>query len=100
MRTLAIEIYKTINDINPSYMKNLFKVRETNRLVREPYKHNLEIQSYNQASFGRKSLKTLGPKVWNSLPFHIKSAESLDLFKKAIKNWDGISCNCANCHMS
>ena len=26
-RTLCIEIYKTINNLNPEFMKNLFKVR-------------------------------------------------------------------------
>ena len=83
---LAIEIYKTINNLNPSFMKNIFKIREINRPIRKQYKLNLLIQNHNQVSFGEKSLRILGPRIWNSLPFHIKSAENLNQFKKLIKN--------------
>ena len=31
LRYLCIEIYKTINNINPSFMKQIFQLRETNR---------------------------------------------------------------------
>ena len=36
--------------------------------------------SLNQVTFGAKSIRYLGPKIWNSLPFHIKSSESLTTF--------------------
>ena len=68
-RSLCIEIYKTINNLNPEFMKNLFKVRKTNRAQREQYKLNLEIPKSNQVSFGTKSLRIQGPRVWNTLPF-------------------------------
>ena len=40
-------------------------------------------------TFGYKSLKVLGPKIWNNLPYHVKSSENLDTFKNLLKNWDG-----------
>ena len=46
-RSLCIEIYKTINNLNPECMKNLFEVRKTNRAQREQYKLNLEIPKCN-----------------------------------------------------
>ena len=27
MRTLCVEIYKTLNDLNPSFMNNIFKLK-------------------------------------------------------------------------
>ena len=33
-RTLCIEIYKTLNKLNPGYMKDIFKLRNTGRLTR------------------------------------------------------------------
>ena len=51
-RSLCIEIYKTINNSNPEFMKNLFKVRKTNGAQEEQYKLNLEIPKSNQVSFG------------------------------------------------
>ena len=47
-RSLCIEIYKTINNLNPEFMKNLFKVREKSRAQREQYELNLEIPKSNQ----------------------------------------------------
>ena len=55
-RSLCIEIYKTIINLNPELMKNLFKVRKTNRAQREQYKLNLQISKSNQVSLGTKSL--------------------------------------------
>ena len=35
LRYLCIEIYKSINNINPSFMKQIFQLRETDRTVRK-----------------------------------------------------------------
>ena len=72
-RTLCIEIYKTLNKLNPGYMNGIFKLRNTDRLTQETYKLNLEISKPNQTTFGTRSLKSYGPKIWNSLPYHIKT---------------------------
>ena len=66
LRFLCVEIYKTINNLNPSFMKQIFEFRETNRNVREKYRLNLNIPNYNQVTFGKKSLRIFGPKIWNS----------------------------------
>ena len=71
LRLLCIEIYKTINNLNPEFMKHLFSLRKTSRLIREKYILNLNIPVHNQVTFGSKSLRVFGPKVWNSLPYHI-----------------------------
>ena len=68
LRILCIEIYKTINSLNPEFMRDLFCLKETSRLIREKYMLNLNIPVYNQVTFGSKSLRVFEPKVWNSLP--------------------------------
>ena len=62
-------------------MKKLLKVPKTNREEKEQYKLNLEIPKSNQVSFGTKSLRIQGPRIWNALPFHIKFKENLQAFK-------------------
>ena len=99
-RSLCIEIYKTINKLNSEFMKNLFKVHKTNRAQRDQYKLNLEMSKFNQVSFGTKSLRIQGPRVWNALPFHIKYKEHLQAFKYVIKFWDGSKCSCNICFNS
>ena len=81
------------NNLNPSFMKQIFELIETNRNVREKYRLNLNIPNYNQVTFGQKSLKIFEPKNWNSLPY----AKNLETFKTVIKNWDGVNCKCVIC---
>ena len=86
LRSLCIEIFKTLNNINPAFMNEIFELRKTNRAVRNQYKLNLEVPIINQVTFGAKSIRYLGPKIWNSLPFHIKSSENYTTFRKVIKS--------------
>ena len=94
---LCIEIYKTLRNLNPCFMKEIFELRLCSRPVREQYKLNLNIPRKRQVTFGTKSLESLGPKIWNNLPYHIKSAENLNVFKNLIKKWNGSSCSCNVC---
>ena len=68
LRTLCLEIYKTFNDLNPSFMNNIFIPKINDREVRDKYKLNLNIPKWNQRTFGYKSLKVLGSKICNILP--------------------------------
>ena len=70
-RNLYVEIYKTLNDLSPSFMRENFETRKTKRAIRKRYKINLQIPRVNQASFGTKSLRFYGPKIWNSLQYHL-----------------------------
>ena len=97
LRTLCVEIYKTLIDLNQSFMNNIFKLKINGRKVRDKYKLNLDIPKWNQKTYGYKSLKVLGPKIWNNLPYHAKSSENLDNFKSLLKNWDGNLSKCNLC---
>ena len=80
-RNLFVEIYKTINKLNPEFMNNIFKVKENNRLIRGQYKLNPGTHKWNQVTFGAKIFKVYEPKVWNSLPSRIETSENLIHFK-------------------
>ena len=55
LRSLCTEIYKLINNINPMYMNEIFKLRKISRAVCSHYKLNLDVPTINQVSFGGKS---------------------------------------------
>ena len=42
LRGLCAEVYKTINNLNPEFMSNTFKVEENKRLVRKQEQLNLK----------------------------------------------------------
>ena len=67
-------------------MKEIFEKRNENRVTRNRYKLNLNIPRRNQVTFGTKSLKFYGPKIWNTLPVNIKTIKNLNAFKTLIKN--------------
>ena len=87
LRSLSIEMFKTLNSINPTFVNDIFELRKTNRAIRNQYKPNLEVPIINQVTFGAKSSRYLGPEICNTLSFHIKSSESLTTFNRIIKNW-------------
>ena len=60
--SLCIEIHQSINNINPTYMNEMFKLRKTSRAVRCNYKINLDVATVNQVSFGDKSFRYYGLK--------------------------------------
>ena len=75
-------------------MKDLFKLRLTNRPAHEKYQMNMINPEFKQVSYEKKNLKTFGHKLWNSLPYQIKFSENLKPFKGTIKHWNGITCFC------
>ena len=97
LKVLCTEIYKSLNSLSPLYIKDIFKRNITNRPVRAQQQENLKAPQPNQTTFGTKSLTSLGYKIWNSLPGHIKCSENLANFKKVIKHWNGEKCTCRGC---
>ena len=66
-------------------MNEIFRLKVTNKTVRGHYRLNIDIPKVNQGTFGNKSVRSFVPKIWNSLPHHIKSCENLETFKRVVK---------------
>ena len=69
-------------------MKNIFTSKQNARVL---------VRSHNTATYGDKSLKILGPKIWNALPTETKRETSLSKFKEYVNLWSGASCKCNLC---
>ena len=82
IKQLAIEIFKTVNNLNPDFMKNIFTSKQNACVC--PL--DLLVRSHKTATYGNKSLTILGPKMWNALPIEIKR-ETLSKFKEYVKLW-------------
>ena len=71
-------------------MKELFHKTafSTHRLL------NLEVIENHTTKYGNKSLRCLGPHIWNSLPNQIKEETDYTLFKELINDWVGMNYKC------
>ena len=76
LRMMVYEIFKTLNNLNPVFMKDIFHYSPnvTHK------KHNLYIHTQNTTKFGNKSLRAFGANIWNTLPEYIKSTTFLLVF--------------------
>ena len=81
IKTPAIKMYKTLHSLNPSYISEIFKENSTGRRQLRS-KYNLTVQRYNTLTFGRNSLRIIGPKIWNHLP---TTAEDLKDFNEVME---------------
>ena len=66
-------------------MNKIFLPESRTRPVRKQHINNLKTVSVKTSMFGLNSISSLGPKVWNKLPSHMKCNENLSDFKKIIK---------------
>ena len=93
LRNLALEIFKTLNHLNPEYMKEIFY--KTTNLTHRPF--NIKVNQNNTTKYGNKSLRSLGPHIWNSLPKQIKEETDYNKFKNYIDKWFGAKYKCNLC---
>ena len=95
LQMLMIEVYKSLNHQNPSFLWELFARKEINYNLR--IKDFLALPKALTTSFGINSMSFRGSILWNSTPDVIKSSNTVFAFIKKFKNWFGEVCNCKNC---
>ncbi len=81
-RTLAVEVYKSIHQMTPIYIQEMFNIKVTPYNLRDPCR--TVMPKAKTTTHGLKSPKYEGNRIWNSLPVHIKGAGSLGIFKDRI----------------
>ena len=80
LRTLATEIFKTLNDIYPNYMKEIFYLSP-----HETYKKYKVFVYSRKIKYKNHSLRVRVIHIWNSLLEEIKQLSSVN--EKAFKNY-------------
>ena len=88
--TLAIEIFKTVNNQNSGFMGQMFY----RSLYVSHKKQNLFVQSHKTTAFGDKRLKMTWPSNTEFIPGKIKSVPNLVEVKNSIKIWFDPKCMC------
>ena len=85
VRCLAIEVFKCVHGNNPAYLNNLFKQSNLKYNLRDSSR--LEQPKFYTFTYGLRSFRYYGSKLWNILPHWVKNTKDLNVFKKNITEW-------------
>ena len=81
IQTLAIEIFKFLNELSPQIMNEVFQVK-----LPAPYYLRDKNELYNRnpkiVAYGTESVSFMAPKIWSIMPQDLKNSQSLCSFKK------------------
>ncbi len=96
IKTIASEVFKSLNNLNPAFMNKMFDVKDVSYGLRDS---QILIQpKFKKITYGKNTFKYYGTHIWNLLPNNIKICESLNTFKTLLKVWEGPKCQCNMCN--
>ena len=96
MKTIACEVFKSLNSLNPSFMGDMFKMKENVYDLRD--NHRLVQPVFKKLTYGRNTFGYYGAHLWNKLPSDLmNNAGDLNTFKSLLSSWEGPKCTCAMC---
>ena len=93
-RLLLCEVYKCMNNLNPTFLSDVFKPKNLTYNLRTS--NLLALPKLNTVT-GKKSFTFRGSLAWNILPDHVKNCDSLAKFKLELKKLKVIKCSCNIC---
>ena len=91
LQLLIIEILKAKNNLSPTFMKDIFAEKCCYYSLRNP--NHLQLLKVRTTIYSTENIQFRG----SSLPDSLKDSDTLQEFKRIIKQWDGGCCNCRLC---
>ena len=76
---VCVNVMKFFNGTAPAYSAEIFHPANQSRITR-CFKFRLEFP-FRKSTSGQKCLSNIRPKIWNSLPSDLKSANNPNTFK-------------------
>ena len=99
LQDLCILMYKVKHKLCPTYISNIFKEPNSNYNLRQA---DFSIPRYETVTYGKHSIRYLGPKLWTKLPKNIRDITTLTSFKSKIRQLnisELLDDGCAGCSL-
>lgn len=87
---LCTLVYQAVHGTGPLYLQEMCIPIATDKALsshRSAGRGDLRIPRTKTTTYGSRPFSVSGPTAWNSLPSHIRSAPSIDTFKKQLKTF-------------
>ena len=84
---ILLMTYKALNGLAPSYLITLITPYHPTRKLWSASRSTLQVPCVKTSTYGDRAFSSAAPKLWNSLPDHIKSKHTLTSFKSSLKTF-------------
>lgn len=96
LKSIACEVFKAINDLSPTFLRDIFNVKELHHEMRDDV---ILIQpKFSKIRYGQSTFSYYGPHIWNLLPNDVKCNVNVNMFKDMLRTWEGPHCQCNLCY--
>ena len=82
---VLVTMYQCVNGLAPSFLTNLLDLNLTRKHLGSDTQGKLPIPHCSLSQVHNSSIRYAGPRLWNELPQHLQSANSLGTFKSLLK---------------
>ncbi len=90
IKTIAMEFFTSLHDLNPNFMKEMFNIKELKYSLMHS---NIIYQpKFEKVAYGKNTFKYYGAHIWNLLSNEIKETVDNLSFKSLIMTWEGTKC--------
>lgn len=79
--------FKAIHNLSPPYLSDLLHVSTPSRFLRSSSALHLSVPPARLATMGSRAFSRSAPRLWNSLPLHLKNLDSFPHFKTGLKTF-------------
>ena len=80
-----LHIYKALNGMSPSYIREMFELYQPARSLRSKDKCLIKRPPSVSATYGNRKFGYVAALLWNGLPYDIKTSQTIDCFKNRLK---------------
>ena len=83
---LLLNVFNATRLYGPSYLSELVELYVPSTPLRSQSNHNLVVP-FSKSRLGDRSFKVSGPKLFNELPEHIRTANTVSTFRRSLKTF-------------
>ena len=93
---LLREIFKTVHGLNPSYMKDIFAIKDSHSYSLRN-SESLVKNGIKTVKHGLKTFSYIGSQLWDALPQNVRNSDSLGEFSTEVRDLPTLQCKCRLC---
>lgn len=87
MFKILLITYQALNNLAPSYIRDILTPYVPTRQLRSSSTNLLVIPHFNLKTYGARSFSVAAPTLWNTLPSDIMNSSSVSVFKNKLKTF-------------